>query len=130
MKKDCIKVGELRIKKSSIKKYRDFSDAEIALNFSSSANVYETETIKFKTQKLKDECLDALDLMFDGELFIVGKLRILLSTIKKYKPVNGVKLSVYYSTSKSKVIVDVFEFKNTKEREEYLLELDIKKGVA
>ncbi len=128
MKQQFHKVGEFRLKLSSIKRYRDYSKTEIAVSFSPTVNVYETETIKFKTEKAKSDCLEKLDLITEHDFITIRESRIRLSTIKKYKPINGIKLSLYFSTSKSKVVAEVVEFKNKAKREEILLLLDVKFG--
>jgi len=130
MKKEFIQVGELRIKKGSIKKYRAIGHCEISINFTSSVSVYETETIKFDTIEIRDCEIKKLDLMFEHDFIVVEDLRIRLNTIKKYKPLNGVKAVLYYSTSRSKVVSDVFDFSSTMKREEFLLDLDVKFGIA
>ena len=129
MKKQFIQIGELRIKKGSIKKYRSIGHREISINFTSSVTVYETETIKFDTIELRDNEIKKLDLMFEHDFILVKDLRIRLNTIKKYKPLNGVKAVLYYSTSRSKVVSDVFDFSGNEAREEFILLLDIKFGI-
>ena len=54
----------------------------------------------------------------------INDVRLLKSSIKKYIPFNENKLNIYFSTSRYKVSVESFSFKDVKERDDVINYLD------
>jgi hypothetical protein len=61
---DFIKIGEQRVRKSSIKKYAPYGDYKMNIYYNTSRYKIENETFSFGTTKERDEFIEKLDLMF------------------------------------------------------------------
>lgn len=51
--------------------------------------------------------------------------RIILTSIKRYKPLNDVSLVIYYTSSRQKIDNEIFTFQTEQERDSVLNTLDI-----
>lgn len=51
--------------------------------------------------------------------------RIIITSIKRYKPIDELKIAVYFSASRQKVDNEIFEFSTESERNNMLNNLDI-----
>jgi hypothetical protein len=58
------------------------------------------------------------------EFIQIDKFRIRKSCIKKYLPIGEKQLNIYYSASRSKIDVEIFNFNTFEERENYINVLD------
>ena len=61
--KDFIKIGNDRIRISTIKLYKPLGDLVIVVRFSSNPNNKQAETYRFDDKESRDDTIDILDLM-------------------------------------------------------------------
>ena len=54
----------------------------------------------------------------------IKDIRLIKSAIKKYVPVEKLKINIYYSPSRNKVDVETFTFSTQKERDAVMTYLD------
>lgn len=64
--KDFVKIGNTRIRISTIKRFEPFSSTKIAIRFSSSTSSPMSETFDLKNEKARDEMIELLDIMVVG----------------------------------------------------------------
>lgn len=62
--KTFIKINEIRLIKSSIKKYLPNDKLKINIYYTPSRNKIDVETFSFRTQKERDEMIKTLDTIF------------------------------------------------------------------
>lgn len=130
MKREFIKIKETGIRLSTIKKYKPSRDGKtMYLYYNTSRTKVEVEPFEFKSKKEANSILTELDILLEDYFVMIADTRIRMSTIKKYKPMNGVKINIHYSCSVGKLVVETFTFKNSSDRDAKLQDLDVKFGI-
>ena len=62
--KDFIKIGEDRIRKNTVKKYKPIGDLKVMIYYNTSRYKIESESFAFMTKGLRDEFIEELDQTF------------------------------------------------------------------